>query len=106
MVLGSQPSKAGDVVEAAVAELGGLDGGVASPVVLPQRAVEDLHGVLDIRGIREAGGHGAGPPIRKDGASPTILTNRTVSGKLIPRRSLKGIPVAITASIRINTTLS
>jgi hypothetical protein len=76
-----------DVLDPPVAELGRLDGGVAPPVVLAERPVEGLHGAFDIRGIREGCGHGSGPPIRKDGTSPIILTNSADSGKLIPRRS-------------------
>jgi hypothetical protein len=43
-------------------EFGHLDGGVASPVVLAERPVEDLHGEFDIRRIGKGNGHGFGPP--------------------------------------------
>ena len=86
--LGVAAEQGGDIVEAAMPELGRLDGGVAAPVVLAERPVEDLHGVLDIRGIGKGNGHGFGPPSRESGISPIILANGADSGKLIPRRSL------------------
>ena len=60
--LGVAAEQGGDIVEAAMAELGRLDGGVAAPVVLAERAVEDLHGAFDIRRIGKGNGHGFGPP--------------------------------------------
>jgi hypothetical protein len=86
--LGIAAEQGGDIVEAAMPEFGGLDSGVTSPVVLAERAVEDLHSEFDIRGIGKGDGHGFGPPIREPRASHIILTIRADSGKLIPRRSL------------------
>ena len=60
--LGIAAEQGGEIVEAAMPEFGGLDGGVASPVVLAERPVEDLHGEFDIRRIGKGNGHGFGPP--------------------------------------------
>ncbi len=60
--LGVAADQGGDLVQAAVPELGRLNGGVVAPVILTERPLEDLHGVLDIRGIGKANGHGFGPP--------------------------------------------
>ena len=52
MVLGSMPKTWEMYSIPAVAELGRLDGGVASAIVLAQGPVEGSHGPLDIAGIR------------------------------------------------------
>ena len=41
-----------DVLDPPVAELGRLDGGISSPIVLAQGPVEGPHGLLDVVGIR------------------------------------------------------
>jgi hypothetical protein len=50
--LGIDAQDLGDVLDPPVAELGRLNGGISSPIVLAQGPVEGPHGLLDVVGIR------------------------------------------------------
>ena len=84
--LGVAAEQGGDIVEAAMPELGRLDGGVAAAVVLAKGLVEDPHGEFDIRGIGEGDGHSFGP--HKQGIW-CIPYHRCKQNRLTPRASFE-----------------
>src|SRR6185312_12801826 len=81
--LGVALQKAGDVLQAAVAEFEGLDGSIASAVLLREPVGALLHLLLDIFGIR------VHVTLREEGLrTPSSLQRRADSGKLLRAMSL------------------
>src|SRR4029079_7947028 len=94
--LGIAAQEGRDILDAAMPELGGLDGRISPAVLLRERVVEHPHRMLDLGAVRHEGRPWRGPvcPCYGYTAGATdreVIESAILSGRGLPEASLPGV---------------